>query len=121
MPTTESTPIPAPALDPIPPTHVQVGASAVTVRALTIGEIRAAFQAIGRPENGELDLVGELLFEGVTLRELCLLTEGLSRVALEGLQPSQLWRLVDQVKAMNPEYFACRERLAALGAGQRQP
>jgi hypothetical protein len=98
------------------PTLVQVGPATVTVRTLSIGEIRAWLRELGeRPKDQAVDLVGETLFEDITLRELTLLTD-LSPIGLEALTPNDLAPLVTAVLAANPHWAACRRRLASLGS-----
>ena len=102
------------------PTTVQVGGRDISVRTLTIGEVRAWLRELGeRPKEAALDLVGETLFEEVTLRELYLLTD-LQPIAVEALTPADLAPLVRAVVAANPEWSACRRRIADLGGALRE-
>lgn len=99
--------------------NVEVNERCIEIRTLTIGEIRAWLRELGeRPKDAQIDLVGETLFEGLTLRELCLLTS-LRPVELEALTPEDLLPVVDAVLAANPSWAQCRARLSELGGAIR--
>lgn len=98
---------------------VKVGDAEIAVRTLTIGEIRAWLRELGeRPKDQAVDLIGETLFAGMTLRELTMLTE-LRPLAVESLTPAELAPLVSAVLAANPQWAECRQRIAELGGALR--
>ena len=100
-------------------TVVKVAGRDIAIRTLTVGEIRAWLRELGeRPKDQPVDLIGETLFAGITLRELSLLTD-LPLVSVEALTPADLAPLVDAFLAANPQWSECRGRIAALGATAR--
>ena len=100
-------------------TTIELRGRPVTVRTLTIGEIRAWLRELGeRPEGQKIDLIGETLYEGLTLRELCLITS-LQAVELESYTPEELAPVVGAVLEANPTWAQCRARIAELGGAIR--
>lgn len=85
----------------------------VTVKELTVGEIRAwlAAAAAGAPDG---DVVSVALFEEVTLDDLLRMTD-ITADEIAGAAPSELAELREAVKAVNRDFFSLRSRLERLG------
>lgn len=81
-------------------------------KELTVGEVRAwlATLATGLPPS---DTVGMMLFEEFSLPELAPFVDG--DLADGMLAPSEIRQVFDAVKRINPDFFAMRDRLAAIG------
>lgn len=88
----------------------------VTVRELTVGEIRAW---LARMETGEEtpDLVGDLLHEDLALWELSTMVD-LEPDALDQLALSTLAQLVSTARELNPQFFRLRETLLNVGRAE---
>ena len=97
--------------------EVELSCGPVTVRELTVGEIRAWLKQVERREDAEaseVDAVGLALFEDITFEDLQRLTT-LKAKALDALAPSELRALIDVAKELNADFFAMRRRLLQLG------
>ncbi|MGH1509514.1 phage tail assembly protein [Ralstonia solanacearum] len=86
----------------------------VQVRELTVQEVRDWYAALATSTD-EVDVVGLLLFGDVTLGDIERMTD-LTPAALATLAPSDVARVIADVKEVNPHFFDLRERLRALGA-----
>ncbi|MOA28740.1 hypothetical protein D3C78_1497050 [compost metagenome] len=84
----------------------------VTVRELTVGEIRAWMKRMA--EAGDTDVVGDLLLEEVSLSDLLQMCDA-SRELLDALTPRQLRELYSACEEVNRDFFALRGRVEALG------
>lgn len=90
---------------------ITVGGVVVTVRELTVAEIRAWLMR--REAVPATDVLGELLFVETTLDEIREFSD-LSAEAQETLTPAQLREVWERVKASNADFFGMRARLLAL-------
>jgi hypothetical protein len=101
---------------------VETGAGAVTVRELTVGEIRQWLAGLAtRASEAEVDVVGELLIEGFALSDLPLFV-GASLPATESdaaLTQSELRAIFEAARRLNADFFGLRDRL--LQAGMATP
>jgi hypothetical protein len=86
--------------------------NAVTVRELTVGEMR---QWLAKIEEGvkEPDLLGETLFEDISLSDIELMSD-LSSEQIDALSQSDLRAIADLVKKVNPSFFGMRVRIKGL-------
>lgn len=92
--------------------QVSIGARCITVRELTLGEIRVWLaQAETRAE--EPDWVGELLFEDAPLSAVTAMTD-LSLDDMADFSPSDLRTVVTCCKRVNPHFFGLARRLKAV-------
>ena len=92
---------------------VTINGRDITVREFSISEIRAWFKALTSQTPGNVDLIGELLFDDISMRELLLLTD-VNPVTLESISPSTLAPLIDAVIAANQHWVACRRKIVEL-------
>jgi hypothetical protein len=90
---------------------VTVGATAVTVRELTFGEVRDWLVEI---ETGQAeDPLHALALEECSLADLARMSSILVR-ELEGYAPSDLADLIAACKALNPHFFRVRAALSGV-------
>lgn len=84
---------------------------AVTVRELTVGEVRAWLAGLATAAEKSIDLVDTGLFE-IPLDELTLFVVG-DLPAADALTQSEVRLLIDAAKRLNPDFFGLRTRLWA--------
>ena len=99
---------------------VEVDGRVADVRELSIAEIRTWFNdwiSFGKQiQSGtkEVDALGELLFQGIALRELGYMTN-LSAQQIESLSPSAMAKLIEAIKEVNPDWYQVRTMMKAMG------
>lgn len=91
---------------------VQVGELGVTVRELTVGEVRVLFKRLA--EAGNPDAVSDTLLSEISLSDLEAMTN-LTPAQIEDLTPSQLRRVFEVCREVNPDFFGLRDRVELLG------
>lgn len=90
--------------------EIKVGERRVTVRELTVAEVR---QWLGdATAKLPVDLVDAILFEEISLPDLARMTS-LDVEAMSDWQPSQLREVITAAKEMNKDFFALRERIVS--------
>lgn len=87
---------------------VKLGDHSVTLRELTVGEVRGML--LSRPEQ---DTVDYLLFDDITLGELMQMTD-LSKETIDNLTQSELDTVRVKAKELNPHFFAMLNRIKEL-------
>lgn len=81
----------------------------VTVRELTVAEVR---QWLAMMEEPGLDVVGNLLFDGITAREVAMFCgNSLDVGEMDKLKPSEMQQVIDKIKDLNPHFFKLRGQL----------
>lgn len=85
---------------------------AVTVRELTVGEIRAWLKDV-QAQSDAVDVVDVMLLRDVSLQDVMRLTS-LTAVQVEGLGPSQLRTVVEAAREINEDFFALRAGLLTV-------
>ena len=101
---------------------IDIDGHAVTIRELTVGDIRVWLKRIEPPATGEVgevvDILGEVLIEGESLDDLMRMTS-LTQADIDALSPSELRgllaRVMPVVREVNADFFAMRARLAGIG------
>ena len=83
----------------------------VTVRELTVGEIRAWMK---RTADGGYDPVDDTLLQEVSLADLYAMTD-LPAGQAENLTPSQLRLVFEGCREVNPDFFGLRDRIESAG------
>lgn len=91
---------------------VPLGEISVTVRELTVGEIRQLLKSLAEGSDG--DLVEYAVLEEIGLRELQLMTD-LEPEIMEDLAPSQLRQVYEACREINKDFFALRARIEDVG------
>ena len=81
----------------------------IIVRELSVLEIR---NWIGNLDGKEIDLVDELLIDGVQLSAVRLMS-GISKEEMEEMMPSELDKVVDAAKQVNHRFFTMVDRVVA--------
>ena len=88
---------------------VQIDGREITVRELAVWEIR---NWIGSLDGKDIDLVDELLIDGVQLSAVRLMS-GISKEDMEQMVPSDLDKVVDLCKQVNHRFFSMVDRVVA--------
>jgi len=99
---------------------VDLGERRVRVRELSVADVRAWLQridsALDETAEQDVDLVGELLLESMSLRELAMMTD-LALQDMDALTPAELEQVVTVCRELNPHFFRVRQRLLRFGDG----
>lgn len=90
---------------------IQLPDLVVTVRELTVGEIRAWMK---RTAEGGNDPVDDTLLQEVSLGDLYAMTD-LQPGQAESLTPSQLRLVFEGCREVNPDFFGLRDRIESAG------
>lgn len=90
---------------------IQLPDLVVTVRELTVGEIRAWMK---RTAEGGHDPVDDTLLQEVSLTDLYAMTD-LQAGQAENLTPSQLRLVFEGCREVNPDFFGLRDRIESAG------
>lgn len=101
---------------------IDVGGLTVTLRELTVGDVRAWLKSLeslspqgrGQGEGESLDLVGVALIDGHDLADLAVLTD-LTPEQIDTLTPSQIRTVFDAARKVNADFFTLRATLADIG------
>lgn len=88
----------------------------ITVRELTVGEIRAWLAEAEQAEAAGLDVVGALLFDDMALGDLARMTD-ITVEDMDALPLSVINQIKGAAKALNADFFALRGKI--VGAAQR--
>lgn len=99
-------------------TTITVGEARVTVRELTVAEIRARLelQSLTLPK----DALHELLFDEFRVADLMDFSD-ISEAQVEAAKPSDLRALWARIREVNADFFATVARLKALPAPETPP
>ncbi|MBN9696865.1 MAG: hypothetical protein J0L85_13815 [Zoogloea sp.] len=87
---------------------------AVTVRELTVGEIRAWLKDV-QSQSDAVDVVDVMLLRDVSLQDVMRLTS-LTATQVESLGPSRLREVVAVAREINEDFFALRAGLLTVAA-----
>ncbi len=93
---------------------IETGAGPVTVRELTVGEVRAWMKDVAARVGGKVDVVGEMLLDDCSLIDLQRMSDLTDAVA-DALGQSEIREVADAAKELNPNFFGMRSRLMELG------
>ncbi|MBA1444799.1 MAG: hypothetical protein M3H12_13815 [Chromatiales bacterium] len=93
-----------------------IGGVSVTVKELTVADIRDRLRAISNePENPEdEDILDAMLLKKITFSDLFAMTD-LDQEGLDKLSGLQLEKLVAECERLNPLFFKMLDRLAMIG------
>lgn len=92
---------------------VKVRDTEVTVRELTVSDIRAWLVANTNSKE-KVDIVDNMLFDDISLEDIKLMSS-ITDDVIEALAVSQLRQVVEVCKELNPYFFNMREQLVSLG------
>ena len=91
--------------------EVKIGERAVSVKELTLGEIRGWLRESSSPAG---DVVDATLFEDFDAQDLCVMTS-LKGAELDALTPTECRELAAACREVNADFFAMRQRVVAMG------
>ena len=94
--------------------RIETGAGAVTLRELTVGEVRRWLAEISSGIELPTDLVGNVLFDRFSLFELALFIDG-AAPDYDALTQSEVRQIEATARTLNPDFFGFRQRLLRLG------
>ncbi|MBF0291145.1 MAG: hypothetical protein HQK86_03215 [Nitrospinae bacterium] len=95
---------------------ISIAERLITVRELTVREMREWFQELKTMANTEqVDVIGNLLFEGISLETMRKMTN-LAPDEISQFTPSELSSLLEKLKEVNPHFFGVLAHLKTLGA-----
>lgn len=86
---------------------IELNGGPVAVKELTVGEIRAWLRDTSQ---ASADLIDALLVDEVSISDLMRMTD-LTAERMDELRPSDLNRLRDAAKEVNPDFFKLRGRI----------
>lgn len=91
--------------------QVQIGSLAVTVRELTVGEVRDWLASV---ESGQtlVDAAGEYVFEDASVQELARMCD-LPVSGFDAFTPSEIEPIRQAARDLNPHFFDLRAAVAA--------
>lgn len=90
--------------------ELQLGEVSVTVRELTVLQVRAWLAEIVEPAAAELDLLNEALFTDCAISDLKRMTS-LTEEQINHMRPSELRKVIALCKELNPDFFGFMGRL----------
>lgn len=93
--------------------QVETSGGSVTVKELTVGEVRAWLKRLADGAGVGGDAVDMLLFGDFTLPEIAPFAE--QQIEWDALTQADARRVFEAVKRLNPDFFALRERLTQIG------
>lgn len=92
---------------------IETGVGPVTVRELTVGEVRHWLASIATGVDLPSDVVGNLMFDGFAIEELTLFLIG--KPDYDALTQSEVHAIHAVAKRLNPDFFIFRQRLFRAG------
>ncbi|MBF0142849.1 MAG: hypothetical protein HQL59_05255 [Magnetococcales bacterium] len=98
--------------------EVQLDEHTVTVRELTVAEVRLWLKELDQLREGALDLVTEGIIADASLGDVARMTD-LQAADLDEMTPSQIEELITACREINPHFFRLRDRL--LEAARAMP
>lgn len=94
--------------------ELQLGGIAVTVRELTVLQVRNWLAEMVNP-TGQADIVDQAFFDECSLGDLQRMTS-LTREQIDQLRPSQLRDVIALCRELNPDFFGFMGRLVKPAA-----
>lgn len=95
---------------------VETSAGPVTVRELTVGEVRQWLAGLSATQtNAGTDLVGSLLFADCSLADMRVFCVG--EVDFDAMTQTEINQVISTAKRINPDFFQLR--LTLIQAGEK--
>ena len=91
----------------------------VTVKELTVAEVRLWFKSLEQVKEGGIDVVAECLIEDISLGDVCRMTD-LQPVDIGAMAPSEIEQVIAVCLEINPHFFRMRGNLLNLGKTLQQ-
>ena len=93
---------------------IETGAGPVTVKELTVGEVRQWLASLTvQPAGQSADVVDSLLFSRMALNDLNLVLVG--QVDYDGLTQAEVRQIIDAAERLNPDFFHLRQTVIREG------
>lgn len=92
---------------------IETGAGVLTVKELTVGEVRRWLAEVANGIELPADVIGNVLFEGFSLFELALFLD--TPPDYDALTQSEVRALDALARQLNPDFFRFRQRLFQVG------
>ena len=89
---------------------VDLDGRTVTVKELTVAEVRQWFKSLEQAKEGTIDVVAECLIEDISLGDVCRMTD-LQTMDLDEMTPSELEQVISVCMGVNPHFFRMRGNL----------
>lgn len=89
--------------------EIQLGSISVTVRELTVLQVRDWLSAMVQPGE-QVDITDQAFFNECSLSDLQRMTS-LTLAQIDQLRPSELRQVIALCKELNPDFFGFRARL----------
>ncbi len=98
---------------------VDLDGRTVTVKELTVAEVRLWFKALEKAGEGGIDVVDECLIEDMSLGDVRRMTD-LQPADMDELTPSEVEQLMAVCMGLNPHFFRMRGNLLAVAKAVHQ-
>ncbi|MBF0157500.1 MAG: hypothetical protein HQL57_09985 [Magnetococcales bacterium] len=98
--------------------EIELDGRTVTVRELTVAEVRLWLKELDQLREGALDLVTEGIMADASLGDVARMTD-LTPEELDGFTPSAIESVIAVCREINPHFFRLRDRL--LEAARAMP
>ncbi|MBF0626437.1 MAG: hypothetical protein HQL82_16735 [Magnetococcales bacterium] len=98
--------------------EVELDGRTVTVRELTVAEVRLWLKDLDQLREGAIDLVTEGIMADASLGDVARMTD-LQAADLDEMTPSAIEGLITACREINPHFFRMRDRL--LEAARAMP
>lgn len=104
--------------------HTTLGGHDITVRELTVGEVRAWLASVEQIateiDSGRPDVVALFLLDDCTFADLQRMST-VTAEQLDSLGQAELRDLAAKCRELNPDFFGLRSRLLSLGRQREAP
>ena len=90
--------------------EVELDGRTVTIRELTVAEVRLWLKDLDQLREGAIDLVTEGIMADASISDVARMTD-LSPEDLDNLTPSQIEEVIAVCRELNPHFFRLRDRL----------
>lgn len=97
--------------------EITIGETTLTVRELTVGEVREWFKKMANPT--EADVVGDMLFGNYALNDLTVMSS-VEVGQLDKFSVSEIEKLAEACKKLNASFFQFRAKLEDIGRSLTQ-
>ncbi|MBF0137467.1 MAG: hypothetical protein HQL65_14615 [Magnetococcales bacterium] len=98
--------------------EVELEGQKITIRELTVAEVRHWFKDLEQVQEGSIDLVNEGIVADASLGDVVRMTD-LQVADLDEMTPSTIETLIVACREINPNFFRLRDRL--LKAARAMP
>ncbi|MBF0148383.1 MAG: hypothetical protein HQL85_19695 [Magnetococcales bacterium] len=100
--------------------EVEIGDRKVTIRELTVAEVRNWFKDLGKMRENGVDLVNEGIIADASLEDVVRMSD-VTMDDLDRLTPSQIEPMIATCREINPHFFQLRHRLSEAARAMSLP